>query len=777
MCTALGDAVIGVTDFLTNHLEVAMSICSRSISSWVIGSARVVRSARVLSRARGTPHILRTGVASILTMGCIGQGPPEQVSSTAAPSVLVAQTPLDGATVPKYVEPLPTLAGTRADGATAVHVDMVEFQQKMLPATMYTGLAAPFNAGTFLWGYKVNNNAPHYPAATIEARQGTATSVIYNNRLQGANGSAPFLQKYLTQDLTVHWADPSHTTRNNQCATATTLAAPCLQPGSGPIPAVAHLHGAEVLSAFDGHPDAWFTPSAAMTGPAFVSNTYNYPNTQDATTLWFHDHALGTTRLNVYSGMAAFYLIRDGRDTGAANNPIGLPGGSFEQELMIADRQFDTQGQLLFPDGTPGDNPTGINGGPPNPDKHPFWIPEFFGDVITVNGKSWPFLEVEPRRYRFRFVNASNARFFQMQLKLATNHQPTDSDGPDIWQIGSDGGLMDAPVNLDRSANAPHVFLAPAERADVIVDFSGQSGKNFILINGPNAFAPFPSGDPPDPRTSGQVMEFRVNRALSVADTSLDPASPARSLRAQPIVDIKPSDTHRAPDKKRQLILVEVEGDGGPEEVLLNNSHWDGLRNGTTTTIPGSVANGRGISATEVPRIGSTEIWEIANLTEDAHPIHIHLIQFQVIERQAFTDVDSYRAAWDATFPGGTFNGVTYAPGTFIPGFGPPRTYTTANTSGALGGNVAFDAFLGAATKSPPGVNEVGWKDTLKIPPGQVTRIAVRWAPQATAVNSVQAGTNKFAFDPTTGGPGYVWHCHILDHEDNEMMRSYLVGR
>ena len=750
----------------------------RTIQSRGAGGERGVLPARPPGRTRDTPRFLRAGAAGIVAMGCIGQGPPEQLGSRAAASVVVAQTPLDGATVPKYVEPLPTLAGSRADGTTTVHVNMVEFQQKMLPAAIYASLPAPFSAGTFLWGYKVNNNSPHYPATTIESRQGTATAVVYSNLLQGANGTAPFLQKYLTQDLTVHWADPSHTTRSNQCANATTLSPPCLQPGSGPIPAVAHLHGAEVLSAFDGHPDAWFTPNSAITGRGFVSNTYNYVNSQEATTLWFHDHALGATRLNVYSGMAAFYLIRDGRDTGQANNPIGLPGGPFEQELMISDRQFDTQGQLLFPDGTPGDNPTGINGGPPNPDKHPFWIPEFFGDVITVNGKSWPFFEVEPRRYRLRFVNASNARFFQMQLVLATNHQPTTTSGPDIWQIGSDGGLLNAPVNLDRGADAPHVFLAPAERADVIVDFSGQSGKSFILINGPNAFAPFPSGDPPDPRTSGQVMEFRVSRTLSAVDTSFNPAAASPpALREQPIVDIKPATTHRAPDKKRQLILVEVEGDGGPEEVLLNNSHWDGLRNGTTTTIAGSVPNGRGISATEVPRIGSTEIWEIANLTEDAHPIHIHLIQFQVIERQAFTDVDSYRAAWDATFPGGTFNGVTYAPGTFIPGFGPPTTYTTLNASGALGGNVAFDPFLAAATKTPPGVNEVGWKDTLKIPPGQVTRIAVRWAPQATAVNNVQAGTNRFSFDPTTGGPGYVWHCHILDHEDNEMMRSYLIGR
>src|SRR5215467_12053526 len=453
--------------------------------------------------------IARLGMAGAVVAGCMSPDEPLQVSSAAAPSVVTPQTPLDGATVPKYVEPVQLLGGSRVNGTASVSVDMVEFQQKLLPASLYAGLPAPFNAGTFQWGYRVNNSAPHYPGSTIEARQGTATSVAYSNHLQGPNGSASFLQRYLTLDLTVHWSDPLHITQNNNCTNSTVLPAACEQPYGGPIPAVAHLHGAEVLSAFDGHPDSWFTPNTAMKGPGFVSNTYNYVNTQEATTLWFHDHSLGTTRLNVYSGMAGFYLIRDNRDTGAAGNAIGLPAGAFEQELMVADRQFDTQGQLLFPDGTPTDNPTGINGGPPNPDSHPFWIPEFFGDVVVVNGKSWPFMSVQPRRYRLRFVNGSNARFYQMQLVQSVNHQPTTTAGPHIWQIGSDGGLLNAPADLDAGTSAPHLFLAPAERADVIVDFSGQAGKSFILINGQGAFAPYPSGDPPDPNTNGQVMEFR----------------------------------------------------------------------------------------------------------------------------------------------------------------------------------------------------------------------------------------------------------------------------
>jgi len=747
-----------------------MSTCASTRYVHGAEAPPVDRSRRWLARSAAI------GLAGLAAFGCTSDEP-LQVSANAQPAVLVPQAPLDGATVPKYVERMPLLSTNRVDGTQQVTVHMEEFQQKLLPASMYSGLPAPFNQGTFLWGYEVNSNTtPQFPSRTIEARRGTATSVAYTNKLQGANGGAPFLQKYLTQDLTIHWADPTHVTKNHNCNNAVVLDAACLQPSTEPIATVPHLHGAEVLSSSDGHPDAWFTPFAAAKGPGFVSTNYSYPNSQEATTLWFHDHSLGTTRLNVYSGMAGFYLLRDNRDTGAANNPIGLPAGAFEQEMLVADRQFDTKGQLLFPDGTPPDNPTGINGGPPNPDIHPFWNPEFFGDVVTVNGKSWPFFEVQPRRYRLRFVNASNARFYQMELVRAdAQHQPTTTSGPDIWQIGSDGGFLNAPTNVDAGANPPHLFLAPAERADVIVDFAGGSGKNFILINGQGAFAPYPSGDPPDPNTSGQVMEFRVNQPLQGTDTSFNPAQPQRALRAASVVDIKPASTGRAPDKARQLILVEVEGDGGPEEVLLNNSHWDGKRNGTTTTIPGSTANSSGVSATEVPRIGSTEVWEIANLTEDAHPIHIHLIQFQVISRQDYRR-DDYRAAWDGTFPGGTFNGVTYPAGTFIPGFGPPRTYTTANAAGALGGNLSFNPFLlGSPVAADP--YEGGWKDTIKILPFQVTRIAVRWAPTTTAVNNVSAGINRFPFDPTTGGPGYVWHCHILDHEDNEMMRSYLVGK
>jgi spore coat protein A len=226
------------------------------------------------------------------------------------------------------------------------------------------------------------------------------TTVTYENALP----LAPRLQNYLTVDQTLHWAGPLKHMGS-------------FSPYRGPPPVVTHLHGGAVPSAFDGNPDSWFTPGQAITGPAFSTNTYVYPNAQDAATLWFHDHALGLTRINVYAGLAAFYLIRDDYDTGITGTGLGLPAGRYEIELAIQDRQFDTNGQWFFPAG----DSAGLNGTPPNPETHPFWIPEFFGDAMVVNGKAWPYLSLEPRRYRLRLLNACNACFLELRLANASS--------------------------------------------------------------------------------------------------------------------------------------------------------------------------------------------------------------------------------------------------------------------------------------------------------------------------------------------------------------------
>jgi len=386
---------------------------------------------------------------------------------------------------------------------------------------------------------------------------------------------------------------------------------------------------------------------------------------------------------------------------------------------------FDVKGQLYFPN-------VGIN-----PAFHPYWIPEFFGDTIVVNGKVWPYLNVEPRRYRFRFLNGSNARFYNLSL---------DSRQP-FWQIGTDGGYLDVPVKVSR------LLLAPGERADVIVDFTGMAVGTLIhLIN--DAKAPFPKGAPADPKTVGQIMQFKVV-PLTAADPTVDPATLPNLRPNNPIVRLAPTVTPTTPVTR--LTLNEVMGPAGPLEVLLNNTKWAG-------------------AVTEKPRVGSTEVWEIINLTADTHPIHLHLVQFQLISRQPF-NTSQYLKAYNAAFPGGTFTNIfgtiTYPPGVYMPEYGPPP-----------GGNPDPTPYLQGKPVIPTGTNEYGWKDTLRMNPGEVTRIVVRWAPQnapPTGPGAPSPGVNLYPFDPTLTmttipkGPGYVWHCHILDHEDNEMMRPYKV--
>jgi FtsP/CotA-like multicopper oxidase with cupredoxin domain len=348
------------------------------------------------------------------------------ISRAFASAQVKQQTPLDGSKVPQFVTALPTFVGKRAQGAS-LQVGMFEFQQRVLPDSIYSKLPGPFNQGTYLWGYDLSQSGirgaptPQWPGTTVEAQRGTQTQIRYVNNLP----SNSQLRKLVTVDETIHWADPLN-------------AGHAFNFYTGPIPSVVHLHGAEVQSTSDGQSNAWFTNdgrhgSAYFTAFPTSANAavYQYPNKQQSTTLWFHDHVLGMTRINVYAGLAALYLIRDQFDTGEPDNPLRLPAGKQEIELMIQDRQFDLNGQLYFPDGTESDPNTVFNGDPPNPAIHPYWIPEFFGDVVCVNGRSWPFLNVEPRRYRFRIVNGSNARFFRMGL--ADSRTLAAGSGPAIW--------------------------------------------------------------------------------------------------------------------------------------------------------------------------------------------------------------------------------------------------------------------------------------------------------------------------------------------------------
>jgi spore coat protein A len=718
-------------------------------------------------------NIKRILVIGIMALLIVGVG----LTTGARASSQVAQTALIGTTVAKYLTPLPSFVGARIPAGSALAVSYNEFQHKVLPDTFYAGLPlsiTPFpgitfnpQLGTYVWGYKVGAAPQFYPGYTVEAQKGIATTVTYTNNL-GTAIAFPILQRYITVDQTLKWANPLGLLDTDPARAL---------PYSGPQPVVPHLHGGEVRSDSDGGPDEWWTPggegflstppaAGGKRGPGYYKNIYSYPNAQEAGTIWFHDHALGATRTNVYAGIAAFWLIRDGFDTGTVGTGLNLPAGPQEIEIAFQDRQFDTNGQWLFPDGFP----AGLNGPPTNPTVHPFWNPEFFGDVIVVNGRSWPFLNVEPRRYRFRLLDGSNARVYDIRVDDTTVpivHLP----GPPIYVIGTDGGLLDAPA-ITSTTLTNRLLMSPGERYDVIIDFAAFAGKTLTIMNFANA--PFPAGGIlPDPLGTAELMQFRVNLPLVGTDTSFNPAAVGATLRggagqppaivrlANGIGGINPA---AIVNKKRQLVLREVMGLGGPLEVLVNNTKFNGLRDASVIPIPGSARVGVNW-LTELPQIGSTEEWEIINLTADAHPIHPHMIQFQLVNRQGY-DTVGYTAAYNAAFPVGAV----------IDGYGPPLNYNAVNADGAIGGNPAVGLFLTPLTLTPPLPQEKGWKDTILAYPGQVTRIIGRWAPQDVALNAVNPGQNLFGFDPTYG-PGYVWHCHIIDHEDNEMMRPYIPSK
>jgi FtsP/CotA-like multicopper oxidase with cupredoxin domain len=660
---------------------------------------------------------------------------------------LPGQMPLSPKNVPQFVDPLPHFAGMRVDASGGNLVIRYQPTEQVAVSTgtvLANGIVGktPGIGKARLWGYSVSNGTvttlPHWPAFTITARQGTPVNVTYYNDLAGET----YASVGLIADQTVHWAAPLGMDMMD------------MTPYDGPVPVVPHLHGGEVASESDGGPDAWFTPGYSIVGPSWeeeeTDQNYYYPNSQEPATLWWHDHALGATRLNVYAGLSGFYILKgpdeenahlpgwSGDDLVKEVAPAGTTG-TFnpnpylpEIEVVFQDRMFDTYGKLYFPNL------------PTNPMVHPYWTPEFLGDIITVNGKTWPFLSVAPRKYRFRLLNGSNARFYEISLINLANGLP----GPAIIQIGTDGGLLDKPVPI-----VGGLLLAPGERADVVIDFTGSAiNQKWTLIN--RARSPYPKGSPPIGLTTGRLMQFVVNGTMvsssNPTNPGIDKSSVPTPLRSLPIVKLTnfAGVINSPPAVKRQLTLNEVMGMGGPLEVLVNNTKWDG--NGAQP----------GLGETELPVEGTTELWQIINLTADAHPIHLHLVQFQIVSRQAF-NLNNYNIAYAAAFGGA-----------FVPSVGPPLVYNTPNADGAVGGNPAVTPYLLGALK-PAKLNERGWKDTHVVMPGEVTTFIVRYAPTTLSLAAPPAQL-VYSFDPSSG-PGYAWHCHIIDHEDNEMMRPYKV--
>jgi spore coat protein A len=545
-----------------------------------------------------------------------------------------SQELLDPRTQPKFVNQLPVPGVIDARNGGVFTIGVSQFNQ-------WLGLTDPLTGqhlNTTVWGYNGS-----YPGPTILAKKNIPVQIFWRNNLVNSNNQ--FLPHLLPIDTSIDWAF-SHD----------------LNWQSYGVPIVTHVHGGHTESASDGLPDAWYTPNYARKGPGFIKGDvapYRYDNDQEAATIWYHDHASGVTRLNVYAGLAGYYLVTDQNEMNLqATNK--LPAAPYDLGLAIQDRMFTADGKLYYP-ATPEEED----------DPYPSALPEMFGDFVLVNGMAWPILDVEPRQYRFRLLNGSDSRFYNLFL----------SSGQQFIQIGSDQGLLRSPWTINQ------MLIAPGERKDIILDFSDPLlwGQTIILKN--NAKAPYPRGEAVDPQTTGRVMAFRINKPLNTSY----PLTALPSTLRPPITALH---TTLPP---RKLILFEgldaygrlMPSLGTVEDGML------GFRN----------------RLTENPGLNNTEIWEIYNETMDAHPIHLHLVSMQLISRQKFhSKVDE-----------------TNGKPTDIRLLGQPQY---------------------------PAADEQGWKDTWVMNPGEVTRVIAKFDREG----------------------AYVWHCHILSHEEHDMMRPFYVG-
>jgi len=523
----------------------------------------------------------------------------------ASPDPIPVHRPLRVDQLEKFIDPLPLPPVARSLGLRP-YPQGEGAKKAPRPAAFYRFTMRQINQRihrdvppTPMWSF-----GETVPGPTIEARSGQPLLIEWVNALPSKH--------FLPIDYTLHGAGP----------------------GQPEVRTAVHVHGAKVPPQYDGFPEDWQTPGQQVQAV--------YPMRQDAATLWYHDHAMGIERLNQYAGLYGFFLVRD-----EAEDKLALPRGKYEIPLAFTDRLFSADGSLYYPD----------SGDPAAP-----WIPEVYGDAMLVNGTVTPYLDVEPRAYRFRMLNAANSRAFVFSL----------SNRQSFHQIGSDQGLLAGPVETNQ------VQLSPGERADVVIDFSAARGQRITFNN-----------------LSWELMQFRVTDSPSSVPKSLipsplvpSPSVPSPSVPA--FLRIIPSIPEAESVNTRVMILREYL-EPKPKRMLM-------LLNGTRWHQP----------VTERPELDSVEIWSFANTTTDIHPIHLHLVRFQVLDRQSF-DADEYLL------------------------------------SGKLN-------YVGVRT-APPAV-ERGWKDTVQTYPETVTRIIVR-------------------FEGYTGR--YVWHCHLLEHAANEMMRPFEV--
>jgi spore coat protein A len=530
-----------------------------------------------------------------------------------------------GARLTKYLEPLP-LPGAGMVVATPTAPSTYAFTQKEIARQLHPQLPP-----TPLWAYDDGSGLGGQAGSlgiVVLAQSGTPVDMTFENALPGR------FPAWLP-------VDPRLTATHDDTVRVMT-----------------HLHGGFVAGDSDGNPAV--RPLGYVAGETQAVHYTNQLPQMPASLLWFHDHGLGSTRLGVVAGLAAAYLLRDEHDTGLESNDIGLPGGAFEIPLVIQDRRFNADGSIQYP----------VSPFPGAP-----WIGEYFGDVMLVNGKVWPFLDVEPRMYRLRVLNGCNARILGLNL-----------GGAPLWQIGAEGGMWDVPVPVR------NIVLAPAERADLVVDFSPMAGQTLTVGN---TRPPKPVSNPAPPLP--QVMQIRVGTAVTRPGPTRIPTSlPGRAASL-----VAPG-----PDFTRYITLNEIDAETEDWYLDLNGLRFDD-------------------AVTENPKAGTIEDWVYVNLTGDTHPMHSHLVTFQVVGRTPFD-----AKAYDEVHGGATG----------VPGGVDPTPFITG-------------------PEQPPAPTERGFKDTVRANPGELTRIRARYELP----------------DGVTAPQSYVYHCHIVEHEDNDMMRPFTV--
>lgn len=675
-------------------------------------------------------ELSRRGFIKVAGIGAVAAFVDGRATAVASASV---PTLLDGHKIPKFVTELPNPATLRPT-AGRLSVSMRQVRQQMLPRQFPA-------TSVFAYGPTGHDDSAFTtPSATIEVESGTPVQLTWRNEL--VDGTGKFRQHLLPVDPTLHWANPMQEPDSMGMRSTDSIPAftgrRYVEPDEysdpmtqytlyrGPIPVSPHLHGGmRVGDESDGYPEAWYLPAArnlpagcashgrwypflsakarrvhgTSWGPGHITATY--PNANPASLLWYHDHALGMTRLNVYAGLVGGYVVRGGRhgDDAVADRRTGrraiLPGGRHdegvddelaERLLVIQDKSFHTDGSLFYPDGRGFfDDYKGKL--IPESDVPPAWNPEFFGDTIVVNGVTWPRLSVHRRRYRWGLLNGTQCR----TLFLDFSKVP----GARVHVIGTEGGFLDTPVDLAHHDRRLRVGVA--ERFDLIVDLTHVPAGSYVVRNlGPDE--PFQGGSelgkdwkPSDPQTTGQVLQLVV-RGHRVHDRT----TPARDLvLSRPTRD-------RGARRVRRLALLEVESMAamGPACAGLGVISQNHGARGTATMKRWMDP------VTENPEPDDCEIWEFYNFTNDAHPIHVHETAFEVLGRTPLK-VDAEK-----------------------------RTYDTRGV------------------EQGPSPWETGPKDTVIAPPGHMTRIKARFVT-----------------------PGqYVWHCHMLEHEDNEMMRPFRIG-